>query len=66
MNSTIHFHVQVLGLLDCMGLRMYQEKFVSEQVNGEILSECDEEVLQNDLGVTSKLHRMRLIKVISG
>ena len=36
------------------------------QVNGEILSECDEEVLSSDLGITSKLHRMRLMKVISG
>ena len=45
---------------------MYQDKFVTEQVNGEILSECDEEVLKTDLGVTSKLHRMRLLKVISG
>ena len=36
------------------------------QVNGEILSECDEEVLCNDLGIASKLHRMRLLKVING
>ena len=49
-----------------MGLKMYWENFIAEQVNGEILSECDEEVLKNDLGVTSKLHRMRLLKVISG
>ena len=49
-----------------MSLKLYQETFRREQVNGEILSECDEEVLMNDLGVSSKLHRMRLMKVISG
>lgn len=49
-----------------MGLKSYHESFIEEQVNGEILSECDEEVLKNDLKVTSKLHRMRLLKVITG
>ena len=57
---------QVLRLLEVMGLKQYQEKFKAEQVNGEILSECDESVLQSDLGVSSKLHRMRLLKVING
>ena len=49
-----------------MGFKSYQESFKREQINGEILSECDEEVLTNDLGVTSKLHRMRMMKLISG
>ena len=57
---------QVLQLLDCMGLAAYKGKFSEEQVSGEILAECDEQVLQNDLGIGSKLHRMRLLKVISG
>ena len=59
-------HVQVLDLLDAMGMKQYQDKFKQEQVNGEILSECDEELLSSDLGVTSKLHRMRLMKIITG
>ncbi len=49
-----------------MGLKAYHDSFIEEQVNGEILSECDEDVLKNDLKVTSKLHRMRILKVISG
>ena len=49
-----------------MSLEKYQENFKREQVNGEILSECDEEVLTNDLGISSKLHRIKLMKVISG
>ncbi len=47
-------------------MKQYQDKFKHEQVDGEILAECDEAVLTNDLGVTSKLHRMRLLKIISG
>ena len=58
--------MQVLELLDVMGLKQYQEKFRTEQVTGEILAECDEQVLTDDLGVTSKLHRIKLIKVITG
>lgn len=53
-------------MLDFMGFKLYQENFKREQVNGEILSECDEEVLTNDLGISSKLHRMRILKVIYG
>ena len=62
----LHFVVQVLELLDVMGLKQYQEKFRTEQVTGEILSECDEQVLTDDLGVSSKLHRIKLMKVITG
>ncbi len=56
----------MLNLLDVMSMKQYQDKFKQEQVNGEILSECDEEVLKNDLGVSSKLHRMRLLKIVLG
>lgn len=56
----------MLDLLDVMGMKQYQEKFQQEQVNGEILAECDEDVLTKDLGVSSRLHRMRLLKIISG
>jgi hypothetical protein len=56
----------VLNLLDSMSLDKYQDNFKREQVNGEILSECDEDVLTNDLGISSKLHRIKLMKVISG
>ncbi|KAL5506262.1 hypothetical protein EMCRGX_G007873 [Ephydatia muelleri] len=57
---------KVLRLLECMSLAQYQEAFQKEQINGELLSDCDETMLQNDLGIASKLHRMRLIKVITG
>lgn len=33
-------------------------------VDGEILSEIDEVVLEQELGMTSRLHRLRLMKHI--
>ncbi len=58
--------VQVLELLECMGLKQYQDHFKSEHISGEILAECDDDMLEKDLRVTSKLHRKRLLKIISG
>ena len=57
---------QVLCILDAMGLQQYRDHFKVEQISGEILSECDEDMLAHDLRISSKLHRMRLLKVISG
>lgn len=47
------FCEQVLSLLDQMGLRKHQETFMEERVNGEILLECDDEVLYQELRVTN-------------
>ena len=47
-----------------MGLDQYQEVFQREAVDGGILSECNEYVLQHELGVVSKIHQIRLMKVI--
>ena len=65
MNET-SFLSQIQHLLDAMGLSQYKDTFMSEQITGEILLEIDEDVLQNELGVRSKLHRLRLMKVIRG
>ena len=53
-------------LLDAMELSQYKDTFVKEQVNGEILLECDDQILEEDLKVPSRLHRIRLLKIISG
>ena len=53
-------------MIDAMGLSQYKNKFISERVSGEILLECDDQVLQDELGIQSKIHRIRLAKVISG
>ena len=49
-----------------MNLSQYKEQFMKEQVDGEILSECNEAILEKELRVTSAIHRTRLMKVITG
>ena len=49
-----------------MGLQKHSKAFMEERVNGEILLECDNLVLQEELKVTSKLQRVRLMKLIEG
>ncbi len=49
-----------------MKMSQYVEAFKSEQITGEILSELNEQVLQEELGITSKIHRIKLMKVIAG
>ena len=54
----------MLSLLDRLGLPQYKDRFREEMVDGEILSEIDEVVLEQELGMTSKIHRLRLLKYI--
>lgn len=37
---------QILRMLDSMGLLQYQEMFISQQVNGDLLLECDDRMLE--------------------
>ena len=53
-------------MLEAMKLGQYKEGFLAEEISGEILVECDEEVLQHELGMSSKIHRIKLMKVITG
>ena len=59
-------HLQILRLLDLLGMRKYQEEFAQESIDGMILAECDEPILQHELGVSSKQDRMKLMRIISG
>ncbi len=58
--------LQILTLLEAMNLAQYQDNFVKEQVDGEILADCDEGMLEVDLHITSAIHRNRLMKIITG
>ena len=60
------FSVQVVSLFATMGLQKYSETIAQERVTGDILSECTEDVLEKELHITSKLHRVRLMKLIDG
>ena len=57
---------QMQQLLDAMQLPQYKEAFLKEQVGGDVLIELDDQTLQSDLQINSKLHRVRLMKLISG
>ena len=58
--------VQLSKLLDRMNLHQYRDTFVSEVVDGELLQECDSDTLQYELGVTSQVHRAKLLRIIAG
>lgn len=58
--------IQVLHLLEVMKLTQYKEQFFEESIDGEILAECDDSLLENELHISNKLHRSRLMKVITG
>ena len=49
-----------------MGLPQYKEVFSRECIDGAILLELDAEVLSCELGVKSKIHCVKLTKLISG
>ena len=49
-----------------MNLHQYKELFAKEYIDGEVLNELSEDDLANELGMTSKIHRLRLMKVIRG
>ena len=49
-----------------MGMKEYQQKFAEQQINGDLLSECDEAILKDELNVSQRLHRIKLLKIISG
>lgn len=49
-----------------MSLQQYVARFAEEGVDGGLLLECDGETLQQDLGMTSKLHRARVLRLIAG
>lgn len=49
-----------------MNLGQYIDSFRQEQITGELLLELTEDVVENELMVSSKLHRMRVMKLIDG
>ena len=62
----VSLQMQMLQLLEFIGLPQYKSVFGSEQINGEIFMRLDDGALANDLKITSSLHRARLLTVISG
>ena len=50
-------------MLSAAGLSQYQENFAREAVDGEMFLMLDDEILRTELGVSLKLHRVRLMKM---
>ena len=55
----------VLQLLDAMNLSVYKDVFEQEQIDGERMA-CLSGDMLSKLGVSKSLHRMRLMKIVSG
>lgn len=53
-------------MLEQMNIGQYRDKFLEERVNGEIISQVTMETLKIELGVTSRLHQLRLWRIITG
>ena len=56
---------QVQQLLSAMSLSCYCEAFAKECIDGELFSSLDREMLE-ELGVKSKIHHLRLLKIQEG
>ena len=55
----------ILQLLDAMNLSIYKEAFEQEHIDGEMMTCLSTEML-SELGVSKALHRLRLMKIVSG
>lgn len=53
-------------MLERLNLDQYKDTFQAESIDGSLLSELDEDTLQNELGMASKIHRKKLLLVIQG
>ena len=49
-----------------MNLGKYKENFQREQIDGPLLLSCDNDILEFELGITSRLHRMKMLRLIRG
>lgn len=59
-------YIQIQDLLQVMNLSQYKAKFAEEMISGEILIELGQDDLERDLEIKSKIHRIRLMKIIDG
>ena len=58
--------VNLVRLLKAMGLEQYSQSIAQEHITGDVLLECTEGILEKELKIASKLHRVRLMKLIDG
>lgn len=49
-----------------MHLNQYKEVFSEKEVDGMVFAELNESLMEHELGIKSKLHRIRLLSVAKG
>jgi len=64
--QSCYSYTQIEELLIAMDLEQYTASFKTEHITGAILLECSDEILEMELGVTLKVHRIRLMNIITG
>lgn len=57
---------QLLEVLEAMNLGMYKEVFREKQIDGMVFAELNEALMEHELEIKSKLHRLRLLMVAKG
>ena len=57
---------QILQVLEGMGMSAYMEIFYRENINGELLVELNDAILEKEIGIMSQDHRTKLVQLISG
>ena len=58
--------MQVLELLPAAGITENLEFISQEKISGDILIELDDDVIKNELGITSVIQRLKLQRIIDG
>ena len=66
MQENICLLHKVVKILHHLKMGRYADYFTDEGVSGAILVECTVDTLEKDLHVTSSLHRIKLMLLISG
>ena len=56
----------MIKLLDIMGLKQYCQTIAQKHITGDVLLKCTEAALEKELCIESRLHRVRLMKLIDG
>jgi hypothetical protein len=49
-----------------MGLGKYNEKFREMGIDGHMIFELDDKILQDELEVSLKLHRIKILSIVNG
>jgi hypothetical protein len=57
---------QVIKILESLGLDRYKDQFITEQIDGHLLLSLTDEILEHELDIKSKIHRIKIMRVISG